>query len=660
MKMDCGKKIDSLFGEIEGAADMRGNLEKMKQLLLNSKAWRSWLKEMQGSYKPDQSLKSQGNFYEILTEAQSILSKNTAAEPWRFRDIVRENINFEAPHDEPEKVKALRPDIVVVRPKHLASNPSVCGKFHCVMEHKRGKRALYNNVAIQESLVRSLQTFNDNLLRQYLYSVFMAGTILRLFQLHRGGVVYFDNDVDIRDRPDIFLKFVAWLSFASLKQLGYGEPMDSINGVPVRCRWNHPSRRPKAEVLDSRGTTVWNVQPEPKPTKLNERFARLDLSGKTPRILKMQWAYETRKTTEADFLHEISDMPGVPRLIAESRGASTKDFSNPDSEIERIPLRAADMHTAQPSGSTYEPTRGGSNSTSDRATGQTSIPKKSRTSPSTHDSLSRQQRWILVSYCGASIDDTSDQIIPGRPFTTVDRIRALRSVIHTICNLFCKKRIIHRDLSADNIRIAPLPASDSEHPIDSEGSADNEQPAGNLIDFDMASYWGAESTGSKARTGTPMYMAVEILTSEKPPTCHLPWHDIESVFWVLLIGEAARASKDLFEHGAERDLKSLGTAKMQLLAADGWSELMLENYMQGPVGRLLCRMRGFLFDYRWEPTGEQENYIALGVKYNVKRFGTQGWENPKQGADDIANALEEGVKKIDTWFEECINELRAG
>jgi hypothetical protein len=50
----------------------------------------------------------------------------------------------------------------------------------------------------------------------------------------------------------------------------------------------------------------------------------------------------------------------------------------------------------------------------------------------------------------------------------------------------------------------------------------------------------------------------------------------------------------------------------------------------------------------------------VGVKYKVKRFGTQGWENPKQGADDIANALEEGVKKIDTWFEECINELRAG
>lgn len=41
------------------------------------------------------------------------------------------------------------------------------------------------------------------------------------------------------------------------------------------------------------------------------------------------------------------------------------------------------------------------------------------------------------------------------------------------------------------------------------------------------------------------------------------------------------------------------------------------------------------------------------------QFRTQGWKDPKQGADNIANTLEEGVKWIDTWFEECINGLRA-
>jgi hypothetical protein len=58
----------------------------------------------------------------------------------------------------------------------------------------------------------------------------------------------------------------------------------------------------------------------------------------------MQWAYEAQKTTEAGFLRDISDMPGVPKLIAEYTGASTKDFGCADSEIVRIPLKAAHTH----------------------------------------------------------------------------------------------------------------------------------------------------------------------------------------------------------------------------------------------------------------------------------------------------------------------------
>jgi hypothetical protein len=38
MKIDCGKKINSLFGEIEGAVDTQRNLKEIKQLLLTSEA----------------------------------------------------------------------------------------------------------------------------------------------------------------------------------------------------------------------------------------------------------------------------------------------------------------------------------------------------------------------------------------------------------------------------------------------------------------------------------------------------------------------------------------------------------------------------------------------------------------------------------------------
>ena len=110
----------------------------------------------------------------------------------------------------------------------------------------------------------------------------MAGTKLRLFQLNRAGVEYFKDDVDIKDDPVTFLKFIAWLSFASPEKLGQGKPLDDIIGVRIQCEWDKPSRRPNTEVPDSRGTTVWEVKElERETTGLNENFAQLSLNGKS-------------------------------------------------------------------------------------------------------------------------------------------------------------------------------------------------------------------------------------------------------------------------------------------------------------------------------------------------------------------------------------------
>jgi hypothetical protein len=490
---------------------------------------------------------------------------------------------------------------------------------------------------IQDSLIRSIQIFNDGFFRQNLYSVFIAGTSLRLFQLDRGGIVYFANDLNIKKLPETFLKFVAWLSFASPEQLGYSSPPESIGGVLIQCEWNKPSIRPNAEVLDTRGTTVWTVgEPKPVLTELDKGLAQLTLNNKIPRILKMQWVYEARVTTEADILRAISDMSGVPKLIASHTGASTRDFTNSGSEIKRKPFKLKGADAISITGSSY-------------ATSQVdtdSINPNDNINPddsSADKQVFRQQRWILISYCGASIDDTSDQIIPGKPFTTVDRLRALRSVICTISKLFWEKRIIHRDISANNIRIAP--ASDSEH------------SAGNLIDFDMASSWGAEGSGAKSRTGTPLYMAVNVLCSTEPLPCHLPWYDIESVFWVLLIGEGRR-SGEKFETLTGTNLLSLGLAKLFFIGIVSWQELMNSAFMQGPVGKLLCRLRDFLFNYYWTPTKGHDTPFSPEHTYAADRFKTGKGDEEERGKD-IADALKEWVESIATWFDECINELQA-
>ena len=114
--------------------------------------------------------------------------------------------------------------------------------------------------------------------------------------------------------PESFLKFFAWLSFASPQQLGHGERLDIINGVEFKCNWKKFAQRVRPEALDSRGTTIWNAW---EPVKLEEDLAGLGLSDKPQTepqmILKMQW-HKQRKTTEAEFLEEIDGMLGVQKL----------------------------------------------------------------------------------------------------------------------------------------------------------------------------------------------------------------------------------------------------------------------------------------------------------------------------------------------------------
>jgi hypothetical protein len=72
-----------------------------------------------------------------------------------------------------------------------------------------------------------------------------------------------------------------------------------------------------------------------------------------------------------------------------------------------------------------------------------------------------------------------------------------------------------------NICITLPSVFNSERLIDFKDLVDDEQLAGNLIDFNIVSYWDAKSTGFKAYTGMFIYIAVQILVSKTPPACHL-------------------------------------------------------------------------------------------------------------------------------------------
>ncbi|KAK0490315.1 hypothetical protein IW261DRAFT_1323966, partial [Armillaria novae-zelandiae] len=86
--------------------------------------------------------------------------------------------------------------------------------------------------------------------------------------------------------------------------------------------------------------------------------------------------------------------------------------------------------------------------------------------------------------------------------------------------LYEHPQILHRDISMANIM----------YRIDDEGNV-----LGVLIDFDLSSLVPIKEATSLRRTGTPPYMALDLLVEEKDSGPHLYRHDLEALFYVMLM-----------------------------------------------------------------------------------------------------------------------------
>ncbi|KAJ2901648.1 uncharacterized protein MKZ38_001607 [Zalerion maritima] len=108
----------------------------------------------------------------------------------------------------------------------------------------------------------------------------------------------------------------------------------------------------------------------------------------------------------------------------------------------------------------------------------------------------------------------------GRPLHEYQSVRelleALRDAIRGHRSLLEDGRILHRDISENNIIITELPAE--------------EAPKGRLIDLDLAKELDGMPSGARHRTGTMQFMAIEVLEGKG----HTYRHDLESFFYVFV------------------------------------------------------------------------------------------------------------------------------
>ncbi len=108
----------------------------------------------------------------------------------------------------------------------------------------------------------------------------------------------------------------------------------------------------------------------------------------------------------------------------------------------------------------------------------------------------------------------------GRPLYKYQSVRelleALRDAIGGHRSLLEDGKILHRDVSENNIIITELPAQ--------------EAPKGRLIDLDLAKELDSMPSRARHRTGTMQFMAIEVLEGKG----HTYRHDLESFFYVFV------------------------------------------------------------------------------------------------------------------------------
>jgi serine/threonine protein kinase len=111
-------------------------------------------------------------------------------------------------------------------------------------------------------------------------------------------------------------------------------------------------------------------------------------------------------------------------------------------------------------------------------------------------------------------------LLAGRPLheyqSVKELLEALRDAIRGHRSLLRDGKILHRDISENNIIITELPAEDA--------------LKGRLIDLDLAKELNSMPSKARHRTGTMQFMAIEVLEGKG----HTYRHDLESFFYVFI------------------------------------------------------------------------------------------------------------------------------
>ncbi|KAA6411034.1 MAG: serine threonine- kinase Sgk2 [Lasallia pustulata] len=201
-------------------------------------------------------------------------------------------------------------------------------------------------------------------------------------------------------------------------------------------------------------------------------------------------------------------------------------------------------------------------------------------------------RILAISPAGRSISQFK---------SVVELLEGLRDALKVHRSLYMDGKILHRDISENNIIITD------------PGMADGFK--GMLIDLDLAKEEGKGPSGARHRTGTMEFMAIEVLQG----TSHTYRHDIEAFFYVLIWLCARRGwalagtskkppTETILSHWYTGTYKDIARNKRGDMDKDGLEVILEECSQVFDCVKPLCRIiRDVLFSYNRLFTGTPQD-----------------------------------------------------
>ncbi|KAG6098806.1 hypothetical protein E4U14_007400 [Claviceps sp. LM454 group G7] len=432
--------------------------------------------------------------------------------------------------------------------------PDLLALAECKSCHKVDGKNLFLQLG---SAVRNL--FASQPTRQFVHGFTFSGTDIRAWVFDRSGA-YSATKFNIHEHPEKFFRMLCGYLMMSDDELGLDTFIQHKDGkmiVTMPVNINKPELtelelRPgpiaHQRAIICRATTCFLAKPSDAPK-----------DAKWDRVVKFSWTSSMRRP-EAELLNEAEerDIKGIARVVGYKerivsisslraglqfpatrayRASSGKrksislSYSLPTSSAKRPatgslsgtrpPRRARRASYASTMSSIAGPSSyatpgqrsGGNLADSTRARPDIEDPAQD---PEGSDSLARQNetpyddrilRVLVVSPAG-------DPLVEYK--SILELLECLHDAIKAHRSLYMDSKILHRDISVNNIIITDPSKADGYKGV--------------LIDLDLAQNMNEGPSGARFRTGTIEFMAIGVLLGEQ----HTYRHDLESFFYVFV------------------------------------------------------------------------------------------------------------------------------